>query len=115
MTGKPEQYYDTRRHQLYYQWRESEHYIHQEPIYDRTRDYIESLEAENAKLRAARDVWAENDAKLRELVRDVHTVHWNGLDCTECPWFDECDTTGGCPWLSILADHMRKLGVEVSE
>jgi len=55
---------------------------------------------------------AEN-AKLRELVRDVYTLHWNGLDCTECPWFDECDTTGGCPWLSIFADHMRELGIEV--
>ena len=55
---------------------------------------------------------AEN-TKLRELARDVHTLHWNGLDCTECPWFDECDTTGGCPWLSIFADHMRSLGIEV--
>lgn len=54
-----------------------------------------------------------DNAKLRELVRDVYTLHWNGLDCTECPWFDECDTTGGCPWLSIFADHMRDLGVEV--
>lgn len=26
---------------------------------------------ENRKLRAARDAWAENDAKLRELVRDM--------------------------------------------
>ena len=57
---------------------------------------------------------AEN-AKLQELVRDVYTLHWNGLDCTECPWFDECDTTGGCPWLSILADRMRELGVEVND
>ena len=54
---------------------------------------------------------AEN-AKLRGLVRNVHALHWNGLDCTECPWFDECDTTGGCPWLSIFADHMRELGIE---
>ena len=54
---------------------------------------------------------AENE-RLRELVRDVYTLHWNGLDCTECPWFDECDTTGGCPWLSILADRMRELGVD---
>ena len=51
MTKKPEQYYDTRRHQLYYQWSESEYFSYQEPIYDRTREYIESLEAENAKLR----------------------------------------------------------------
>ena len=51
MTKKPEQYHDTRRHQLYYQWSESEYFSYQEPIYDRTREYIESLEAENAKLR----------------------------------------------------------------
>lgn len=51
MIEKPEQYYDTRRHQLYYQWRESEYFSYQEPIYDRTREYIESLEAEHAKLR----------------------------------------------------------------
>lgn len=62
-------------------------------------DYVSGLERENAK--------------LRELVRDVYTLHWNGLDCTECPWFDECDTTGGCPWLGIFADKLRELGVEV--
>lgn len=54
---------------------------------------------------------AEN-AKLRKLVRDVYTLHWSGLDCTECPWFDECDTAGGCPWLSIFADRMCELGVD---
>ncbi len=57
MIEKPKQYLDTRSHQLYYQWDESEYFSHQEPIYDRTREYIESLEAENAK--------------LRELVRDM--------------------------------------------
>ena len=51
MIEKPKQYFDTRSHQLYYQWDESEYFSHQEPIYDRTREYIESLEAENAKLR----------------------------------------------------------------
>lgn len=61
--------------------------------------YLDEIDAENAK--------------LRELVSDVYTLHWNGLDCTECPWFDECDTAGGCPWLSIFADRMRDLGVEV--
>lgn len=66
------------------------------------------LQEENERLKA-------DNAKLRGLVRDVYTLHWNGLDCTECPWFDECDTTGGCPWLSIFADRMRKLGVEVND
>ncbi len=54
---------------------------------------------------------AEN-AKLREELTDVYTLHLNGLDCTECPWFDECGSMGCCPWLGILADHMRELGVE---
>ena len=39
MIEKPKQYYDTRRHQLYYQWSESEYFTHQEPIYDRTKGY----------------------------------------------------------------------------
>jgi len=78
--------------------------------------------AESMLLDAADTIWKLRDdlqrtnadnAKLRKLVRNVHALHWNGLDCTECPWFDECDTTGGCPWLSIFADHMRELGIEV--
>ena len=71
-------------------------------------------DAQMAYIEAEREVdrlQAEN-AKLRGLMRDVYTLHWNGLDCTECPWFDECDTTGGCPWLSIFADRMRELGVD---
>lgn len=35
-------------------------------------DYVTGLEAENRKLRAMRDAWAENDAKLRELVRHLY-------------------------------------------
>jgi len=56
----------------------------------------------------------END-KLRELVRDVFTIHWHGLDCTECPkrFHDRCTHLGGCEWLGILSDRMRELGVEV--
>ena len=84
------------------------------------RDDLQRANADNAKLREQVDaahmsrLLTENEnEKLRELVRDVYTLHWNGLDCTECPWFDECDTTGGCPWLSIFADHMRELGIEV--
>lgn len=60
-------------------------------------DYVTKLEAENAK--------------LRELVRDVYALHWSGLDCTECPWIGECDTDGGCPWLGIMHDRMRELGL----
>lgn len=31
-----------------------------------------AVRAENVKLRAARDMWQENDAKLRELVREMY-------------------------------------------
>ena len=61
------------------------------------------------ELRAALD----ENATLRKLALDVHALHWSGLDCTECPWIDECDTDGGCPWLGIMRDHMRELGIGV--
>jgi len=57
----------------------------------------------------------DENAKLRKLMRDVYVLCWHGMDCTECPWFDECDTDGGCPWLSIMHDHMHELGIEVAE
>ena len=57
----------------------------------------------------------DENAKLRGLVRDVYSLHWSGLDCTECPWIGECETDGGCPWLGILHDHMRDLGIEVPQ
>lgn len=50
-------------------------------------------------------------AGLEELLHDVYSLHWNGLDCTECPWFDKCDTEGGCPWLGIMRDRMDELGI----
>ena len=56
---------------------------------------------------------AERIAKLEELLRDVYALHWSGLNCTECPWIGECDTDGGCPWLGIMHDHMRALGLVV--
>jgi hypothetical protein len=53
-----------------------------------------AVRAENAKLRAARDMWQENDAKLRELARELYE--------NEC---DECDK-----WK--YRDRMRELGME---
>ena len=70
-----------------------------------------ALRDENAKLRGARNVWQENDVKMRELLRDVYILHRNGLDCTECPWFAECNTTSGCPWLGIFANRLCELGI----
>lgn len=62
----------------------------------------------------AESIEAEN-AKLRKLALDVHALHWSGLDCTECPWIGECYMDGGCPWLGIMADRMREIGIEVDE
>ena len=90
----------------------------------------DDLKAENAKLQETlqrrneqfgimTELWVRqvfDNAKLRELVRDVHSLHWHGADCTECPWFDECDNHGGgCPWLGILANRMSELGIETDE
>ena len=116
MIEKPEQYYDTRRHQLYYQWRESEHFSHQEPIYDRTREYIESLEAENATLRTqladateSMGRVEERCAKLRELVRDMYKAFMHGNCYRWCEFKEPCNyiSDGRCQWY----DRMRELGV----
>lgn len=49
---------------------------------------VDILKAENAKLRTMRDTWAENDAKLRELVRGM----WDGMcdahDCRSCEHYE---------------------------
>lgn len=81
------------------------HAVHKKASQTYSAEYLDTYD-ENKKLKA-------ENAKLRKELVDIHALHWNGLDCTECPWFDECDTTGGCPWLGILADHMRELGIEV--
>ena len=64
----------------------------------RTADKLDCLETENAKLRGARDVWQENDAKLRELVRDIYVSAYY-----EYPSYFE----------SKFAARMRELGIEV--
>lgn len=59
------------------------------------------------------DARVEN-AKLRELLRDVRALRWSGYDCTECPrsFRGRCHEDGGCPWVFILTDRMRELGVD---
>ena len=63
------------------------------------RDRACKAEAENAKLRAMRDTWAENDAKLRELVRDLWLQLLNAYDRKEVDEF---------------ADRMHELGIGAS-
>ena len=59
---------------------------------------LSQLEAENAKLRAASDTWAENDARLRELVRDMYEMAY-----PEYP----------SAFAAAFADRMREAGMEV--
>ena len=110
---------------------------------DRMGDEIKRRDAENAKLRerittqkqtiqsyrdesrewreAAEHAQAEN-AKLRELVKDLNKWLWNGADCTECPFTAKCDLNAAfesdlrsniCIGLSEIHDRMRELGIEV--
>lgn len=58
----------------------------------------ERLRQENDRLRGARDVWQENDAMLRELVRDLYEMAY-----PECPSAFE----------AAFADRMRELGIPV--
>ena len=64
---------------------------------------------------------AEN-ARLRELVRDMNKWLWNGADCTECPFTAECNLNVAfesdrhahiCIGWSEIHNRMRELGVEV--
>ena len=73
------------------------------------RDDLQRANAENAKLRAARDVWAENDAKLRELVSGLEYCT-QGFVCDRCPLYDPLSTNHRrCESLE------RELGIEVDD
>jgi len=79
---------------------------------------ISALEDENAKLRASNEVIAEDhaalceqNAKLRELVRDYErcTMH---ADCSRCEYDGKMSTH--CPLSPCFpdADELRELGVD---
>lgn len=71
----------------------------------------ERLRKDNAKLRGARDVWQENDAKLRELVRDMRTCIVHACMCEFCPLFISEDMDERrC--IADMKAHMRELGVD---
>ena len=98
--------------------------------------HVSELEAENARLQSQADEWrrvaqskqdvidhmrdarAEN-AKLRELVRDMERWCTSGADCTECPFIDECDDAYGeyraCAGWPVIHRRMRELGIEVGD
>lgn len=69
------------------------------------------------------DLAGEN-AKLRELVKDLNKWLWNGADCTECPFTAKCDLNAAfesdlhsniCIGWSEIHDRMRELGIEVDK
>ena len=79
------------------------------------RDRAQGLQAENARLRGARDVWQENDAKLRELVRDMRTCIDHACMCEFCPLFVTEEDMGERRCIADMKAHMRELGIEVDE
>lgn len=71
---------------------------------------VERLRQDNAKLRSARDVWQENDAKLRELVSVLaHCAADSG--CDSCPINGGCARVGKLDLCETVHDRMRELGV----
>lgn len=62
-------------------------------------DRVRKAERESDRLRAARDMWQENDAKLRELVSDM---------CERAYIDSTCDLQ------EQFADRLRELGIEVN-
>lgn len=69
---------------------------------------IGRLEVENRKLRAACDAWAENDAKLRKLVRDIYS-EYRYLRVRFHRTYVQHEER-----MRSIERRMRKLGIEVS-
>ncbi len=80
MSEKPKLIYDAPKHQYLYEWQVGEYLWVSEPVFDSTREYVEALEAENAKLRELLDfalpiaMYAasiEEGDWIRKLMREV--------------------------------------------
>ena len=81
-------------------------------------------DAQMAYIEAEREVdrLQTENAKLRELVRDMNKWLWNGADCTECPFTAECNLNVAfesdrhaniCIGWREIHNRMRELGIEV--
>lgn len=110
MTEKPKLVYDAPKRQHLYEWQAGEYLWASEPVFDRTREYVEVLEAENAKLRELcsklAQVVANDDVtfrKLREIAKRELGYDFIGA-------YDS--SLGDMDQLPLFSDHMRELGVE---
>lgn len=74
MTEKPKLVYDAPKHQHLYEWQVGEHLWVSEPVFDSTREYVEALEAENAKLRDS----------LKALMMGVNVELCADRDASQC-------------------------------
>lgn len=79
---------------------------------DGFRKEVRELRDENAKLRAARDTWAENDARLRELVRDMRACIGHACLCDFCSRF-AAEDIDEARCLAEMDSRMAQLGMEV--
>lgn len=82
--------------------------------YEQIESVLGDAEKECVKLKA-------ENAKLRELVRDMNKWLWNGTDCTECPFIAECDLNVAfesdrhaniCIGWREIHNRMQELGVD---
>lgn len=94
MTEKPKLVYDAPKRQHLYEWQFGEYLWASEPVFDRTREYVEVLEAENAK--------------LRELVADMWFWSYEGH-------IDGESQERQMLHIDAVIQRMRELGVEVNE
>lgn len=72
-------------------------------------DALEKLEAENAKLFALLKHESEQTEKLRELVKDIHTLATDYGVYVQYPYCDAWDEK-----LAVAEKQMRELGIEVN-
>lgn len=99
MTEKPKLVYDAPKHQYLYEWQVGEHLWVSEPVFDSTREYVEALEAENAKLRDS----------LKALMMGTYAELCTDRDqpqCRECSMYRSDNTCA-------TADAMELLGIDM--
>jgi hypothetical protein len=96
---KPRLHYDSYRRAYYLQWDVSDHVGRQEPVFERTREYICELADENANLRDA----------LRALMVGTNAEMCADRDAPQC---QECSTRSDNVRCA-MTDAMELLGIDM--